>query len=226
MFTLQERKYLLSLARRTLERCFVGGRAMDPRPHFREGMLDGDDKTESEEGKKEELSDGLKEKRGTFVTLKKNKELRGCIGHIEPVQEIYKDVIDNALAAAFEDTRFLPLKADELPEVGIEISVLTEPQELKYSSADDLLAKLTPLRDGVIIKKGSRGATYLPQVWEDFASPNPPAGGEGGMKDKAGFLSSLCLKAGLPAEEWKRDSLEVWTYQAEVFSEISNSPNF
>lgn len=212
MFTPQERKYLLFLAHQTLERSFVGGqRTMDPRLH-------GDDKTESGDDK-EEVPAELKEKRGTFLTLKKNGELRGCIGHIEPTQEIYKDVIENTLAAAFKDPRFLPLTADELPEIEIEISVLTEPRELKYSSADDLLAKLIPLRDGVIIKKGNRGATYLPQVWEDFASPNSPAGGEGGLRDKEHFLSSLCQKAGLPAEEWRKGELDVWTYQADVFSE-------
>lgn len=200
MFTPQDKKYLLSLARRTLEHYFSASEVLVV-------------------SESEVPSTGLKERRGTFVTLHKNKELRGCIGHIEPVQEIYKDVIENALAAAFEDNRFLPLTADELPEIEIEISVLTEPQELKYSSTEDLLAKLTPLRDGVVIKKGNRGATYLPQVWEHFATPNPPAGGEGGLRDKEHFLSSLCQKAGLPTEEWRNGGLQVWTYRAEVFGE-------
>ncbi|MBI5221929.1 MAG: AmmeMemoRadiSam system protein A [Candidatus Magasanikbacteria bacterium] len=191
--TSNSKSFLLKLARRTLERYFASGRAMDS--HFH-----GNDK--------EGTSLELKEKRGTFVTLHKHGELRGCIGHIEPVQEIYKDVIDNTLAAAFEDTRFLPLEADELPEIKIEISVLTQPRELKYSSVDDLLVKLTPLRDGVIIRKGYRGATYLPQVWED-------------LFNKEEFLSSLCQKAGLPADEWKSGNLQVFTYQAEVFSENS-----
>ena len=188
MFTPQQQSYLLSLARRTLERFFATREVLDP-------LFQGDD-----------IAEELKEKCGTFVTLHKNGELRGCIGHIEPVQETYKDVIDNALAAAFEDTRFLPLKVDELPEIKIEISVLTEPQELKYFSVDDLLAKLTPLRDGVIIRKGNRGATYLPQVWENLFG-------------KEEFLSSLCEKAGLQADEWRSGSLQVFVYQAEVFSE-------
>jgi len=210
MLTPQQQSYLLSLARRTLENYFVGGRAMDPHSPITVGdKLGGDDKT----GDGNDIGDELKDKRGTFVTLSKNGELRGCIGHIEPVQEIYKDVIENALAAAFEDTRFQPLSADELPEIKIEISVLTEPRELKYSSADDLLAKLTPLRDGVIIRKGSRGATYLPQVWE-------------GLSNKEEFLSSLCQKAGLSPDEWRSAGLQVFTYQAEVFGEMSNSPNF
>lgn len=175
---------------------------MDPRFHGDDKKKGGDDK--------EEPSLALKQKRGTFVTLKKNGELRGCIGHIEPAQEVYKDVIDNALAAAFEDTRFLPLEPDELPEIEIEISILTEPRELKYSSAEDLLAKLTPLRDGVIVRKGDRGATYLPQVWKD-------------LSNKEEFLSSLCRKAGLSMDEWRSGEVKVFTYQAEVFGENPKS---
>lgn len=148
----------------------------------------------------------LLEKGGTFVTLTKKGLLRGCIGHIEAVQEIYKDVIENALAAAFEDTRFAPLEKVEMEDIKIEISVLTKPEPLVYSSPDDLLNKLQPLCDGVIIRKGRYGATYLPQVWEDIS-------------DKVEFLSSLCLKAGLPADEWRIGQLEVLTYQAEVFYE-------
>ena len=122
------------------------------------------------------------------------------------MQEIYKDVIENALAAAFEDTRFSPLEKEEMGDIEIEISVLTKPEPLVYSSPDDLLNKLQPLRDGVIIRKGRYGATYLPQVWE-------------GLSDKNEFMSSLCLKAGLSEDEWRRGDLKVFTYQAEVFYE-------
>lgn len=178
------RQFLLKLARQTLEHYFDTQKVL-----------------------KVEVSDEeLKEERGTFVTLTKKGLLRGCIGHIELMQEIYKDVIENALSAAFEDNRFLPLKKEELGDIEIEISVLTQPQELAYTSVDELLNKLQPLRDGVIIEKGRYGATYLPQVWEDFA-------------DKEDFLSSLCEKAGLPPDEWRKGELEVLTYQAEVFGE-------
>jgi len=178
-------KFLLKLARQTLEHYFSTGKVL-----------------------KADMSDKeLLEKRGTFVTLHtRDGQLRGCIGHIEPVREIYKDVIENALAAAFEDTRFAPLEKLEMENIKIEISVLTQPQRLIYTSTDDLLNKLQPLRDGVIIRKGRYGATYLPQVWEDLG-------------DKAEFLSSLCLKAGLQANEWRTGQLEVLTYQAEVFYE-------
>lgn len=186
--TKQSQKFFLNLARHTLEHFFTTGQTMD----FR---LCGND-----------IDDELKEKRGTFVTLTKHGQLRGCIGHIEPVQEIYKDVIDNVLSAAFQDFRFGPLRQEELSDVEIEISVLTLPQKLEYSSPEDLLEKLQPLHDGVIIQKGRYGATYLPQVWED-------------LSDKEEFLSSLCQKAGLSSDEWRKGELRVQTYQAEVFSE-------
>jgi len=179
--------YLLELAGKTLKHFFITGKKL--------------------EISESELPDiELKEKRGTFVTLQKYGELRGCIGHIEPVQEIYKDVIENTLSAAFDDPRFEPLTQHELKDIDIEISVLTNPEKFEYNSIDDLLAKLRPHIDGVIIKKGKNGATYLPQVWEELSG-------------KKQFLSSLCLKAGLEESEWKKGTLEVETYQAEVFGE-------
>ena len=181
-------QYLLRLARQTLEYYFASGNVL----YIAENQLDTD----------------LIEQRGTFVTLTKHGQLRGCIGHIEPVQEIYKDVIDNALAAAFQDSRFLPLRREELPDVEIEISVLTLPEELKYTSVADLLVKIIPLKHGVIIQKGRQSATYLPQVWEN-------------LSDKEDFLTSLCLKAGLQSDEWQTGNLEIQTYQAEVFAEKS-----
>ena len=180
----EAQQFLLKLARQTLEHYFDNGKILEVSVSDKE----------------------LNEKRGTFVTLHKNSQLRGCIGHIEPVQEIYKDVIENAVSAAFSDPRFSPLQKEELKDVVIEISVLTQPQKLTYTSTDDLLNKLQPLRDVVIIEKGRFGATYLPQVWED-------------LSDKAEFLSSLCLKAGLPVDEWRSGLLGVLIYQAEVFGE-------
>jgi hypothetical protein len=178
--------FLLKLSYSTLEHFFSTGKKL-------------------EVPESELLNGELKEKRGTFVTLQKHGELRGCIGHIEPIQTIYQDIVENTLSAAFEDPRFEPLTQDELKDIDIEISVLTNPEKLNYSSVDELLAKLRPNIDGVIIKKGRRGATYLPQVWED-------------LSDKNEFLSSLCLKAGLEEGEWRKGKLEVKTYQAEHIS--------
>lgn len=146
----------------------------------------------------------LKEKRGVFVTLTIDGNLRGCIGHINAVQPLYLDVIENAINAAFDDPRFDQLAKSELERIKIEISVLSKPVKLDYENPDDLISKLNG--QGVIIKRGSRQATYLPQVWED-------------LRDKKMFLSSLCMKAGLPADSWEKDDLEVQTYTVEKFEE-------
>jgi AmmeMemoRadiSam system protein A len=110
------------------------------------------------------------------------------------------------LNAAFRDPRFPPLRPDELERVVLEVSVLTEPRPLPYSGAADLVARLRPGLDGVILKKGSAQATFLPQVWEQLPEPGP-------------FLSHLCRKAGLSADAWKRGGLDVLTYQVQYFEE-------
>jgi AmmeMemoRadiSam system protein A len=143
----------------------------------------------------------LKEKRGTFVTLTINGQLRGCIGHILPVQELYKDVIENARSAALDDPRFPPLTKEELPNVKIEISILDLPKKLKYESPQMLIDYLNKTKPGVILKKGSCRATFLPQVWEEVKEPEE-------------FLAHLCLKAGLQADEWTR-TIEIETYKVE-----------
>ncbi|MGM0451619.1 MAG: AmmeMemoRadiSam system protein B [Thermodesulfobacteriota bacterium] len=144
--------------------------------------------------------------RGTFVTLKKADELRGCIGNLNPDKPLAEGVKDNALNAAFHDPRFPPLSKEELEKVRIEVSLLTEPAPLDYKGGEDLLAKLTPNVDGVIIRKGSHSATFLPQVWEQ-------------LPDKESFLQHLCLKAGLPANEWQNGNLTVYTYRVQYFEE-------
>jgi len=143
---------------------------------------------------------------GTFVTLKIGGDLRGCIGTLSGREPLVEGVRTHALNAAFHDPRFGPLAAEELARVTIEVSVLTEPQALRYDGADDLIAKLRPRVDGVILRKGNASATFLPQVWEQL--PKPEA-----------FLSHLCLKAGLSADAWRKGSLEVQTYQVQYFEE-------
>jgi AmmeMemoRadiSam system protein A len=184
----EEGRYLLSLARSTIEKDFFPGAK----------TVKGDD-----EGCRSGVFD---ERRGTFVTLTKGGSLRGCIGHIIPQESILEGVKENALNAAFRDPRFQPLKREELKDIKIEVSILTEPKSLSYSNEKDLLAKLRPGIDGVIIKKGFRQSTFLPQVWEQ-------------LPGKEDFLSHLCLKAGLPADAWKRGDLSVSTYQVQAFEE-------
>ena len=150
--------------------------------------------------------DTFNARRGTFVTLKINNQLRGCIGNLSPDKSIIDGVKDNAINAAFNDPRFPPLSKNELKKVDIEISLLTKPAVLEYQDGNDLLKKLRPNVDGVIIRKGFYSATFLPQVWEQ-------------LPDKKSFLEHLCQKAGLPSDEWRRTGLEVMVYQVQYFEE-------
>lgn len=148
----------------------------------------------------------MAEKRGVFVTLHKNGALRGCIGTIEPVMPLLEGVEQDAAFAAFQDPRFMPLGLDELSKVDIEISVLTVPKPLEHDGPEDLIKKLRPGIDGVILSKGGRRATFLPQVWEQL--PNPE-----------NFLINLCRKAGFTPNCWRDPDVLVETYQAEHFGE-------
>jgi AmmeMemoRadiSam system protein B/AmmeMemoRadiSam system protein A len=143
---------------------------------------------------------------GTFVTLKHKGQLRGCIGNLSAADPLAEGVRRNAINAAFHDPRFSPLTEKELGQIEIEVSVLTEPQPLAFSDPEDLLRKLRPNVDGVIIRQGHASATFLPQVWEQ-------------LPKKEDFLGHLCLKAGLPRDAWKRGTLEVSTYQVQYFEE-------
>jgi len=148
----------------------------------------------------------LNEKRGVFVTLEMMGQLRGCIGNIMPVESLENSVKENAANAAFHDPRFAALKEDELKSIEIEISVLTVPKRLVFSDTDDLLKKLRPNIDGVVLSNGLNKATYLPQVWEKVAN-------------KEDFLRSLCQKAGLGSDAWKDPETIIETYQVELFKE-------
>lgn len=143
---------------------------------------------------------------GTFVTLKIDDHLRGCIGNLTALEPLKENIPRNAINAAFKDPRFSPLSSDEFERVEIEVSILTEPQPLEYADSRDLLGRLRPDIDGVILSEGAASATFLPQVWEQLPS----------AKD---FLSHLCLKAGLPGDAWEKDRLEISTYQVQYFEE-------
>jgi uncharacterized protein len=184
--TKEDQISLLKLARQTLENCFNSEKETNVKSF--------------ENNKK------FTEKKGTFVTLTQNKNLRGCIGHIIPLQELYKDVIDNAVAAGFEDPRFPHLEAGELDSVKIEISVLDMPKKLEFKDSDDLIKKLEKTKPGVILKYHSNKATFLPQVWDE-------------IKDANEFLTHLCAKAGLPPNIWQHKKVTIETYDVLKFSE-------
>ena len=146
----------------------------------------------------------------SFVTLTRRGALRGCIGVLEPQQPLAEDVREHAAAAALDDYRFHNVVPEELPEIEIEVSVLTLPLLLEYSDPADLLAKLRPHVDGVTLKDGWRRATFLPQVWEKIPRPEL-------------FLSHLCDKMGAAPETWRRKKLEVFIYQVEELRETPAS---
>jgi uncharacterized protein len=147
----------------------------------------------------------LAEKRGVFVTLHRNGRLKGCIGNIEPEKSVLEGVRENAVHAAFDDSRFSPLTFEEFRDLDIEVSLLTPPQKMHYSDSGDIPGLLTPFEDGVIVEKGCQRATFLPQVWEQL--PDPEA-----------FLSQLCIKANLGAHAWQTGSLGIYTYQVQSFT--------
>lgn len=128
----------------------------------------------------------------TFVTLTQHDNLRGCIGSLEAWRPLVQDIHENALAAAFRDPRFEPLRADELPITRVEVSLLTPAQPIFFTSEADALAQLRPEIDGVIFTAGQRRSTFLPQVWEQLPGP-------------ASFMAHLKQKAGLPANYWGSD---------------------
>lgn len=151
-------------------------------------------------------SPALMEKRGCFVTLHKKGDLRGCIGCIEPETSLVKGIEENALNAAFRDPRFPPLSAEELPEIEIEVSVLTPPKPLSFTDGEDLKAQLIPGIHGVILSRGWQRSTFLPQVWKQ-------------LPQKESFLGHLCRKAGMERDCWKDENTTIKVYQAEHFSE-------
>ncbi len=143
---------------------------------------------------------------GTFVTIKKDGQLRGCIGNLLPMGTVWDGIRQNVIKAALHDPRFKPLRSDELDRISISISILSQPQPLVYTNGDDLINKLHVNEDGVIIQKGAAQATFLPQVWSQLPDPGQ-------------FLEHLCLKAGLAPNAWRQTDLNVFTYQAQYFDE-------
>jgi AmmeMemoRadiSam system protein A len=181
-----ERKFLLELARKTVANVAAGGSLPEVAA--------------------KDVPSKLGEKKACFVTLTKSGTLRGCIGHLTAMAPLHQAVVDNARNAALRDPRFPPVQPDELDQLKIEISVLTEPQPLPFSSPDDLLSKLHPNEDGVLLHIGSRTATFLPQVWAQ-------------IPDKVEFLNHLSQKAGCEPSAWRGKDVSVSIYHVECFEE-------
>jgi MEMO1 family protein len=185
-FTSADRRYLLDLARKTVRESVATGRLPEV----------------SQDG----LATRFTEPKGCFVTLTEQGRLRGCIGYIFARGPLYQAVIENARNAALQDPRFEPVSPREVDRLEIEISVLTTPQPLIFSSPEDLLRQLKPHQDGVVLRIGGRSATYLPQVWDQ-------------LPDKAEFLNSLAEKAGCAPDAWRGKDTSVLIYHVEAFKE-------
>ncbi len=139
------------------------------------------------------------EKWGCFVTLTEGGKLRGCIGYPEPVLPLVEALVEAAIGAC-RDPRFPPLDASELPNIRIEVSVLTKPKPIKPE-------KIKVGGDGLIIKRGFYSGLLLPQVATEYGW------------DREEFLSHTCVKAGLHSDAWKEKGTEILAFQAEVFGE-------
>ena len=138
----------------------------------------------------------------SFVTWKKDGELRGCIGSVEPVRPLWADVEANALHALLRDPRFPPVTAAELPRCRLEISVLTP-----FVSVDDALGAVEVGVHGLLIERGPHRGLLLPQVPVEWGWDAPT------------FLAHACRKAGLPEDAWRDARTTVSTFTAEVFGE-------
>ena len=190
-FTATDRRYLLELARKTVRQVVAG----DHPP----------------EVSAESLAPRFAASKSCFVTLTKHGDLRGCIGYIRAQGPLYQAVIDNARNAAIGDPRFSPVAPGEVDQIEIEISILTEPQPLAFTSPAELLQKLQPHQDGVVLQIGRHGATYLPQVWDQ-------------LPDKVDFLNNLAEKAGCESTDWRQPGTSVFIYHVEAFKESDELP--
>lgn len=142
------------------------------------------------------------ERKGCFVTLTKGGSLRGCIGYIQPVDYLFRQVYALAREAAFRDWRFSPVREEELPFIKADVSVLSE--FMQIARADEFV----PGRDGIMMVKGTSRALFLPEVAQET----------GWSRDE--MMEGLCRKAGLPSDSWRARDVEFYTFTTEVYSDL------
>jgi AmmeMemoRadiSam system protein A len=175
-FSPEERSLLLALAHKSIQAAFENRDIplTSPSPH-------------------------LEEPRGVFTTLYRRGHLRGCVGYVFPVTSVYRTVAETARAAAFEDTRFYPVTAEEAPELEIHLSILSP---LRPITAEQVKVG----QHGLLVSMGARRGLLLPQVPMEYGW------------DRTTFLEQTCRKAGLPTDAWQKGAtLEAFT--AEVFGD-------
>jgi len=188
--TLEEGKFLVSLARKTVETYLKTGRRLKI---------------------PENVPPKLMEKCGVFVTINKLKngkrELRGCIGYPYPTHPLIEAVMDSAISSATRDPRFPPLNENELEKVIFEVSVLTPPEIIKVKKPMEYPSKIKIGRDGLIVESGFYKGLLLPQVPIEW------------KWDEEEFLCQCCLKAGLPPDCWLLEETKIYRFEAIIFEE-------
>ena len=169
LYSMQQKQWLLQLARESIQFYFKNGKP---------GQVSGDD-----------LPIGAKQNLSTFVKVSVDGKMRGCKGSLQATMPLYNDVARNACMAAFKDPRFKPITEEEFKRLHIDIYILSPFEEIQFTDQADLLAKLRPGIDGVVLVEGKHSGTYLPSVWQQI--PNSKK-----------FLESLLVKMGLKADYW------------------------
>lgn len=182
----EERAQLLTLARQSIEAAAAG------QPPLQVKLND--------------FPPSLRRPAACFVTLYAGSDLRGCTGTLVARAPLAEEVVQTAAQTALYDPRFTSVTPNEVPLIGIEISVLTAPQKLDVPSPDALPRLIRPGIDGVTLSKGVHRATFLPQVWDKIPDPIE-------------FLNMLCQKMGLSSQAWRTPGMQVEVYQVEEFAE-------
>ena len=186
MLTLEEGKISVRLARDALTNYIQNKKIVEPK----------------------NLPPVFSEKRGVFVTIHEEGELRGCIGYPQPVLPLGKAIIDSAINACSQDPRFPCVRPSELPRVEVEVTILTKPEP--YTVPKKKLPEVVRIgKDGLIVSKGMYSGLLLPQVAPEWGF------------DSMEFLSQTCLKAGLPPDSWLDEDTEVLHFEAQIFAEVA-----
>lgn len=153
----------------------------------------------------------FKQKRGVFVSIHKhpNHELRGCIGYPYPTLPLGEAIQRASISAAFQDTRFLPLSEEELKDVVLEVSILTEPELIEVKTPKEYLKKIEIGKDGLIMECNLHKGLLLPQVPLQFEP----------RWDVETFLENTCMKSGLLSDMWLDPKVKIYKFQCRIFKE-------
>ncbi len=187
IYTAEEEQLLLNICHASIKEGLINKRSLKIRPI--------------------DYGKNLRRKGACFVTLKKKEALRGCIGSIRPLKPLIVDAANNAFSAAFRDSRFSRLTEEEYEECSLSLSVLSQPECMKFDSEEDLIRQLRPGVDGLILTEGDCCGVFLPLVWEKLPTAKL-------------FFAHLKSKAGLSSHYWS-NTLQVERYTASLISEES-----